>query len=288
MTYLPTILEMRDAVVKAAKPIRKNFRRTIQAETKGDGTLVTAVDMQVNQELMGWSAQFSVDFIGEEGNDEMIGHNHIIVVDPLDGTGAYHRGLFGTTSVMTLMERRGELWFPKRAVIHEPLTGWTWIGSESKRTMLFKIPGAGYCPLPEKRVVAAPFRTTTVTWRGVPMGLDKVRKDFEQHTNISEQSIGGIALCGGLLASGLMEASLFAGTSAIETVAMMLVARGTDNIALDLYGNELTSFELKEDKAGKFDFHLPYGALICANQKLADMLLEIVEKNRPLCTNSSL
>ena len=287
MTYLPTTLDMRDAVVMAAKPIKENFRRSVQTDTKKDGTLVTAVDIQVNDALRDWADTYDVDYIGEEGNGKMSGRDHIIVVDPLDGTGAYHRGLFGTTSVMTLMERQNELWFPKRAIIHEPGTGWTWLGSEKKRTMLFESPGAGYALSEKQRSVTAPYRTTTVTWRGVPMGLSEVRKAFEQHMDIQDQSIGGIALCGGLLASGLMEASLFAGTSAIETVAMMLVARGAGNIALDLHGNELTGFELKEDKAGKLDFHMPYGALICANQELADMLLEIIAKNRPHCPESS-
>lgn len=102
---IPNIIQMHQAVVQVGHIIQQQSQQGFDVATKYDNSLVTSIDKAANEYLRQWSEKFAVDFIGEEGNDEMIGHDHIIYVDPLDGTSTFIAGKAEVSVVLTLMKK---------------------------------------------------------------------------------------------------------------------------------------------------------------------------------------
>jgi histidinol-phosphatase len=89
----------------------------IRADFKPDGSVVTAADRAaqtlINERI---AARFPVDrIIGEEESRD--GSGRTWVVDPLDGTGTFMRGIPMWTVMIALVDGRGQ---PVVAVIHNP------------------------------------------------------------------------------------------------------------------------------------------------------------------------
>lgn len=276
---LPTRGDLIEAAQFAGLEISENFRRSVSLETKADGTLVTAVDKSINDYLLSWSRRFDVDFIGEEGNGCMEIHDHIIYVDPLDGTGAYSRGLAGATVVITLMRKLdGESYFtPVISVIHDPLGGWTWSAEQGKGAWQgieggLVESGRTTISLTE----SSNLLITVCTWRNVPYQLDKVAQILSSTPGIDNQSFGSIALGGGLIASNFMHATVFGGNSAAETVAMGLIVTEAGGVSIDLSGKPLVVFKKIYPNTGKTDFQLPFGAIIASSNEVAQKLVRVV------------
>lgn len=126
---LPTLLEL--AVAAAKQPsehILSGFRSpSLSAERKGDGSPVTAFDREAEQTIRAYLAAHQPQdwpVLGEELGDDSSGARYRWVVDPIDGTLAFTRGLptFGTLLAFEDVEARRAL----VGVIHLPALGETY------------------------------------------------------------------------------------------------------------------------------------------------------------------
>lgn len=275
---IPTIDQMRNAVWQAGSLIRQGTSARFFTQTKPDQSLVTTIDTAANEQLRVWSERFSVDFIGEEGNGAMIGHDHIIYVDPLDGTSTFVAGKAEVAVVMTLMQRSGTHWVPIATVLHEPLTYRTWWAEADFGTSFQHGSGEFFRKLPRLPTETGLAHVSVVTWRGVPHSLGMVRNVIETYDDYCHHGSGNTSINGGLIASGSMHASIFGGMSAVETVAMQLLVQGVGGVATNLWGKPLSGYELVEDTAGKLDFLLPDGAILASNQPLVNSLTAIIQR----------
>ncbi len=272
---------MVDIATQAGRLIRDQFRRPVASYAKPDGTFATAVDIAINQALMDWSMRYRVDFIGEEGCRTLEGYEHILYVDPLDGTHGYQRGLSGSTIVMSLMERRDSFWYPIIAVIHEPLTGWTWSAAEDIRSVQVSLQDIIQELTSVGEMDGPPCHVSIATWPGVPYHLDRALDMVKASTTMRHQSLTGIALGGGLIASGLLHGTVFAGKSAVETAAMSLIVRKAGGVTLDFAGHLLSGFKLACDSGDKVDLHLPHGAIVACNRFVAAELQKTIQAAQP-------
>lgn len=267
------------ATQKAAQPIKDNFRRPIDVQTKKDGTPVTAVDMAVHEYLMNWVTKYpGLGYIGEEGNSFSEESRYAIYVDPYDGTSAGIRGIPTPTTVVALMEHvTGDLWKPTIAVIHEPILGWTWSATEAGEIHICSDDGKNI-EVHESRLLdrVAPYQITVSDWPGAPHNMEQVKELVNKRPEYREQSFGSIALGAGLIASGLMHATIFGSKSAVETAAMSLIVRNAGGIVTDLFGESLDLYLLVEQN-GKLDFELPDGAIMSSHQEITDDLVKIVK-----------
>lgn len=272
---VPTRTELVEIIRQAVTQsgVYKAFRNLPHVNIKADRTPVTEIDHAIQAEVFKLLRNRGLHLIGEEDGSELIkGAKFAVAIDPLDGTGAFIRGIATSACVVTVLENRGGLWFPILAVIME-LTqdGWTWSAEEAGQTYVRnqQMKTEQVCLIQRP---SAPYQVTISTWPGVSFGLDKVvgKLDYAEFQN---QAFGSIALGAGLIACGGTHATVFAGRSALETVGMTLIVRGAGGVATDIYANELQGFGLEVDeKTGKPDFILPNGAIMAANLSIAQKL----------------
>jgi fructose-1,6-bisphosphatase/inositol monophosphatase family enzyme len=264
----PYNTELEAAVLIAGGIINKTFSMPQLVTDKDDGTPVTAVDHAVNAFFREFADKYQIGFIGEEGNGDT-DDNWVLYVDPLDGTGAYARGIATATIAVSLMHC-GE---PLIAVIHNPITGQTWSAEYTICTEYCRHGSAktvSYVDAkPQKK-----FRTAICAWPGVDQRFADFQKKVLENPDFSDQQMGAFAIGGGLIASGLLHATAISAGSAVETAAMSLIVREAGGVAIDLLGNPLDSFELGQHK-GKSDFLLPNGAIIACNMEVAEALLRL-------------
>jgi len=272
---IPSLLVLAAAVKEAASFIASDFRQPSSFTIKEDGTYVTDTDKAVDHYLCNWVRDCfpHMGYISEESKGILPDDcTHALYVDPLDGTHAFMRGLASVTTVATIMEKDGAYWYPVTTVIvdqiHEDIWGET-LGDQTA--------GNGkYCTVTK----AERPRITISTWPDVPFNLLEVLRTIEDQNLYDHQQFGGIALGAGLIASGFMQATVFGGKSAVETVAMSLIVRGAGGIATDLDGNQLAGYQLIEI-GDRLDFHLPRGAIMASDQALVTELVQLIKyKNK--------
>lgn len=276
--FCPNILQLAEAVLLAGSPIHTDFRQSPATKIKEDGTPVTTTDHAVQQGLKSWAQkQDDLGYIGEEGDTFSPDQDQVLYVDPLDGTNAYSWGLASATVAATLMKRHSDThWKPVMSIIHDPIHYWTWCSNELGDGFLIRQDqGVHRIPLGVTKI-RTPWRVTAVAWRHAPHHMELIRNELEARRDMDHQPFGATALGGGLIASGLTNAILFGGESAIETAAMSLVVRSAGGIATDLFGTELGTYALVE-KNGKYDFYLPHGSIMSSSQELTDHLVHIVK-----------
>jgi histidinol phosphatase-like enzyme (inositol monophosphatase family) len=100
---MPELLQLAvDAARSASEGILSGFRsRGLSTERKSDGSPVTEFDRKAEQQIRAYLAQHQPEnwpVLGEELGDDTRGARYRWVVDPIDGTLAFSRGLptFGT------------------------------------------------------------------------------------------------------------------------------------------------------------------------------------------------
>lgn len=124
MTITLNTAQIRDWVAEAGEIARHYFRRTT-AEWKGVADPVTVADREIEQLITGALRQTYPDhgIIGEEFGGEMLDHEYLWAIDPIDGTRVYVEGLpTWCISVALLHHRR-----PVFGMIHIPLyDDWTY------------------------------------------------------------------------------------------------------------------------------------------------------------------
>lgn len=261
--------ELVAAVGLVGHTIAENFAKPHDVTHKDDGTPVTPVDIEVNRQLANYARLWNYAFIGEEGNGDLTG-DYCLYVDPLDGTGAFMRGIATTTVVASIMHEGS----PLHAVIHNPVTKQTWAASKGGGAWY----AIGHTTLTRTFVASqtpkSRVRTAICSWPGVDTSFADFQKRILESPLFSDQQMGAFAIGGGLIASGLIHATAISATSAVETAAMSLIVKEAGGVARDLHGNQLDSFELGEHK-GKMDYLLPNGALMACDESVAlTMLLQ--------------
>ena len=271
---LPTLKELMDVVITASGPIYTRFGTSVSADTKSDATPVTEVDRLVNATLRDWATKRGLGFIGEEGNGTHQGF-YTLYVDPLDGTGAFLRGMPTMTTIATIMENDGDRGTPIMAVIYNPATSQTWVAEYGKGTQYTK-----RILLKPAQVADAkdgPWQTAICAWPGVDAPFASFDAAVNSHPQLSDQKMGAFGLGGGLVASGLIHATAISATSAVETAAMSLLVREAGGVAVNLRGEPLLSFVRGVHK-DKLDYLLPNGAILACNQGLAELLVNLYQQ----------
>lgn len=276
--FLPSIHSLVRIAQFAGAPIRDHFRLTNQSTLKSDNTPVSEVDLAVHERFLNWICGFPhVGYIGEEGDAFHPSHSYALYVDPLDGTSAYLRGIAAATVAVSLMHRLDDTWWePMSSVIHDPINEWTWSATKGGKGFVQHGSKGGQIPS-AVRYPQQLWKVTAVAWRNAPCKLEAIREALQQRSEMEHQSFGATAIGGGLIASGLTDAVLFGGRSAVETAAMSLIVRSAGGVATDLSGTPLEAYELIEHN-GKFDFLLPKGSIMSSCQTLTDRLVEIVKQ----------
>lgn len=261
-------------VKASARLITREFGKSHLVEDKADATPVTAIDTTINAELCAWAATQGLGFIGEEGNGNEVGPL-CLYADPLDGTGAFARGIATATMIATIMQVEGTFGRPLMAVIHNPITGQTWQASRGSGSY------ASTANIPwDHTVVDATlpkngrWRTAVCSWPGVDERFATFSRTVAASPNFNDQQMGAFGLGGGLIASGLIHATAISSTSAVETAAMSLIVREAGGVTVDLQGRTIDEFTLGIHKE-KLDFLLPDGAIVAASQEIADAMLTL-------------
>ncbi|HEY0964478.1 MAG TPA: inositol monophosphatase family protein [Candidatus Paceibacterota bacterium] len=270
---LPTLFQLLNEVKTAASNINEHFDELMYYDIKGDRTPVTVVDTVINNQFKAWAVEHQLGFIGEEGNGIEVA-DHYLYVDPLDGTGAFLRGMATSTIVVSIMKRHGHFGIPIMSVIHNPITGQTWTAEKdggafySRRQALTKT--SVQHPPPERPalITLCMIPDADERFRALHAAVEKLGDRF------SDQQMGAFALGGGLIASGHIHATAISATSAVETAAMSLIVSEAGGVCVDLRGKTLNQFEFTTHK-GKRDFVIPHGAILASNAELATAIVQL-------------
>ena len=96
----------RDAALRAGEILVQRFRTSINVSYKGRGNIVTDVDTEVEEEVLGILRREypAMGLLGEESSGVHAGTGYVWIVDPLDGTRNYASGIpfFSTVIGMAL------------------------------------------------------------------------------------------------------------------------------------------------------------------------------------------
>ena len=85
----------RDAALRAGEILVQRFRTAISVSYKGRGNIVTDVDTEVEEEMLGILRREypAMGLLGEESSGVHAGEGYVWIVDPLDGTRNYASGI---------------------------------------------------------------------------------------------------------------------------------------------------------------------------------------------------
>ncbi len=265
-------------IVRAAFEGLHDPERTISAHEKSDGTLVTAVDIKINNKLARDAHALGLGFVGEEGNGRK-NREYVILADPIDGTTAFTRGMNTATVILTLMHMRDGRGHPLMAVIYEPLTGRMWSTNKQSKVH-FQMRGFDprFVTL-HHHAVGTKIRSNICVWPGAGYNLGAVRDAMLADCRFEDQQMGAVGISAGLIALGMLDLCLYGPSSAVEAAAMSLIVQNAGGIACNLRGEPLTEGFAFGEVRGKPDFELPNGALFAANQAVADIALECIRQH---------
>jgi myo-inositol-1(or 4)-monophosphatase len=277
LNIIPNDGDFYEVVKQAGRIARQHFGRPVTTTTKADGTPVTPVDIEINDFFRKWSERYSgLGYIAEEGNGQTY-KEYILYVDPLDGTGAYARGMATTTIIATIMHVQNGRGAPKTTFIHNPITGETW----------HALKGDGAHKLSDDRRLpllspsTGRIKTAVCACPGASHNLEHVSRQISRaySQGFSDQQMGAFGIGGALVAQSTLDATACGQSSAVETAAMMLLVTEVGGVAIDLNGDPIADFKLGKWK-GKDDFLLPHGAILARDQAAAEKLLAFIRQHR--------
>jgi len=264
---LPTISDFEFLAVLAQIEILQVFNNPhkLELETKSDKSLVTVADININNRVVEHFAEKfpNIRVIGEERSSEPRESEHVIMVDPIDGTSVFARGIPISAFAITLFKER----VPVLALIYDPFQGRAWKAEK----------GRG-CHLNDTRVFVSEQKEikgsgiSLNNWDGAgeQFGLDL----YQVYENLVKSQAKtliplSVAYFGGLIADGNMEGSVLPGTIGWETGAMQLLVEEAGGKVTDIYGNPLV---YDEDYATR--------GHIITNGLIHDQLVEIVNRRQ--------
>ena len=217
----------------ASRIIKGDFYDDMKVSWKTDHTPVTGSDLAINELVV---AKFERDFphitvIGEEGRRDVPDSEYWAILDPLDGTVPFTCGV--STSTFCLAVMKGDQ--PVSAVIRDPFCDRTWYASAGKGCFINKHPI-------HLRCMPLSFDKATVSLMWWPSSLGHLHEVCPElvRRNARWLNLGAVAICGGLIASGKLSASIFPSSKAWETAAMQLIVQEAGGVATDLHGQPIS------------------------------------------------
>ena len=205
--------------------------RESDIEWKDNNTPVTMTDKRANREVIDWFKNNypHISVIGEEEKHEVAESEYTAVIDPIDGTLPYTIGLNISTFCIAIFKERT----PIVSVISEPIEGIRWWAEQGHGTYF-----NNSRVRVSKQQTLAQGCVSLCWWSQEVIDMNTVRKQITAAKGkwIGPQSMG---ICGGLIASGKLTASIAPCKEAWETAAMALLVEEAGGRATDIDGNPL-------------------------------------------------
>lgn len=261
--HLPNFHFLRTLALHAGILIKNNPNPGRTCEFKSDKTPVTPTDVQINQFAIDQISQHFplIQVFGEEGNHDVAGATHAIVIDPIDGTRAYIAGLPLATFVVSLIEI--ETGRALEAIIYDPYQSQMWHTTRGENAFLNELEE----PLKVSSHSALEGAHICIPcWRDAEYNIQRIR---EKLTDAGATCFDActIAYFGGYVASGRCDATIFPARTGLETFAMQLIVEGAGGKVTDMFGKPMS---YGPGPKFKIDGH------IISNGVLHEQLVELV------------
>ncbi len=228
----PDYICLRRLALKAGKIIVRNFGDGSRS-AKEDGTPITLTDKIINQLVVeAISCDFpDVEVKGEEGCNNVDGAKYRVIFDPLDGTFPFLFGLPISSFCISVIET--ERGIPLVAVIYDPFCKRMWHAVRGEGAFLNGKP----IRVSQRNCINGSV-IGMIWWKNSPYHLNRV---CDKLTGVGATCFNplSIAILGGLIASGKMEATIFPGRNVWETPAMQLIVEEAGGKTTDIHGKEI-------------------------------------------------
>jgi myo-inositol-1(or 4)-monophosphatase len=234
---LPSLLPVAlDAIAAASDEIRKSYARPIAVDSKGDRDLVSAVDLSVEGRLRDFLGQRTpeIGFLGEEGGSAGRSADIAWVLDPIDGTVNFVRGLPLCAVALALVDRGR----PVLGVIDLPFLGSRYSAMANEGAYLNDV----------RLVVRS---TETLSEAMVAIGDFAVGPDSEKRNRLRLQVVsevasvalrvrmlGSAALDLAWLAEGKLDATIVLSNKPWDVAAGVIIAREAGATVTDIDGSD--------------------------------------------------
>ncbi len=248
----------KDIAYQAGRIMIKYFNQNNGASYKGDKTIVTNADTEINSYLIKKVKEkypeHSVD-----GEEEQFGISNLVwVCDPVDGTAMYARHIPVAVFSLALVIDG----VPKVGVVYDPFTDSLYTAIKGKGAYknnekisvndynLDDIRAVGHCDM----------------WSKAEYNVCKVFEELRKKTRLND--IGSITRAGCLVATGDYTLTIFTGTEHkhCDIAAVKVIVEEAGGKVTDLFGNEQ-----------RYDQSIN-GAII-SNGKVHDEVINIIKKN---------
>ncbi|MBP1871722.1 histidinol phosphatase-like enzyme (inositol monophosphatase family) [Ensifer adhaerens] len=211
--------------------LRENRLARVDVSVKADRSLVTAMDILIEDRLRGMiSARYpSHGIIGEERDWVRPGSEHVWVLDPIDGTTAFIAGMpvYGTLIALAV----GGV--PRLGIIDIPAIDSRWIGAEGRRTTRNgQEVSVRSCPSLAEAIMTNSNQDYLA--QNERPALDRLR------AATSARVYGGASLNYGLLADGRTDLALDGGQKVFDFAPFRPIVEGAGGIVTDWAGAPLT------------------------------------------------
>ncbi len=220
----------REAAIRAGEILLDRFRTSLSVSYKGRGNIVTDVDTEVEEEVLGILQREYPDMglLGEESSGVHAGEGYVWIVDPLDGTRNYASGIPFFSTVVGL------------ALDGEVLVG---VNYDPVREDLFEAERGGGAFLNGERVTVSERKElaeciigTDLSYnnRGAANGLEVIREIWPGMQ--TARIMGSAALGLSYAATGRTDLYFHHQLEPWDQVAGMLLAEEAGGIATDRSG----------------------------------------------------
>ncbi|MEX0649396.1 MAG: inositol monophosphatase [Candidatus Andersenbacteria bacterium] len=221
---------------QAGRVMRTHFDSDLTSTWKEDETPVTIADHAINSLVR---SQLSRDFpgitlVGEEGGHHIQDSEYRIFEDSIDGTIPYVASLPVSTFCISVLKGNE----PIAAVIHDPFLKRTWMAGRGEGAFLRSKEVSRQLHVSDKTSLKR-SHVSLIGWKGSQYNLPEVTARVQQ-AGAKWSNLCSIAICGGLIARGTMEASVFPAIRGWETAAMQLLVEEAGGKATDIHGRLLT------------------------------------------------
>lgn len=229
--HYPNQIQLRSLALEAGETMKQAFTTGMAPGWKEDNTPLTESDGTINHMVLQYlhCAFPHIGMIGEEGSRGDPNSEYVAIVDPIDGTIPFSSGIQASTFCIAILRN----YTPISALIYDPFGEREWYAEKGRGTIM-----------DGKLLKVSPLRTlehsliSICWWDNAAFNFGAVCDEIMRR-KAKWINLCSVAICGGLIASGQMHASLFPGTKAWETAAMQLIVEEAGGKATDLQGRPL-------------------------------------------------
>jgi myo-inositol-1(or 4)-monophosphatase len=221
-----------DLALRAGRVMVRNFGNVLR-NIKKDGTPITPTDKAIHRLVIeSISEDFpGVEIIGEEGGRKVDGAKYGVTFDPMDGTIPFLIGLPISTFCISIIEIDQDI--PLMALIYDPFSRRMWQAIRGQGTFI----DGRKAKVSEHGLIKG-STMGVFWWKDSLYHLDRAQAEL-QNAGADCFNPLSVALLGGLVASGRMEATIFPGRHTWETAAMQLMVKEAGGKATDIHGKEI-------------------------------------------------